>query len=102
MSFCQAITPWGLCGCSFDDTSYADVLLSNAPPLRGRNLFDDPNIDIQFLKMYLTMVLGRLFGITTDAESLKHWSLVVTMCKTNHRSWWRFLTRDLFYQFFVT
>ena len=53
-----------------------NVLLANSPPLSVGNFFGDRNIDIQFLKMYLAVVLGCFFGIKTDTESLAQWPIM--------------------------
>lgn len=55
-----------------------NVILANSPPFSVRNLFCYPNINIHRLKMYLAIVLGWLYCITTDAKSLVLWS---TVCK---------------------
>ena len=52
---------------------FVNVLLGNSPSFSVRSLSGDPNIDIQFLKMYLTMVSCYLLRITADAESLRQW-----------------------------
>ena len=51
-------------------------MLLNSLPLSVWNLTSDSNIDTQLLKMYLMIICGCLFGMTTDAESLVQWSAI--------------------------